>query len=280
VNDAGQNVPIDPVIVPTLTEDADLIDPVISNLSPAPGDINVSSTADIEFDLTDVGSGVDVNETIVRVNNVVVWSSDSQWSLWTGSKAPIAGGYRYTLTTPVPFTGVVTVYIFGKDIAGNDVETTYIFSPQITVDLVATVLSERVVRIAFGTSIARTAEARTAANYVVTGFSSGLEEVLVERVAIDESSPVLSYADLTLTQPVLYRKYKVTLSNLLILTGTTILPSDTTFVAHRTKIDSMAASLSRMYDIGVTSRSTVFAVLAAMGISDSDIGGETPGEDS
>jgi phage baseplate assembly protein W len=110
---------------------ADVTDPVVSNQSPASGETGVEQQPTVLFDLTDAGgAGLDVNATLVWINGVPAWQSDSPLPPWSGSKLAITDGFRYSLPSPGIFLGLseVSVRVYGADTVGNDVDTTWTFT--------------------------------------------------------------------------------------------------------------------------------------------------------
>lgn len=242
--------------------------PVLSNEDPAPGEQNVSKTKPIEFDLTDSGSGLDDNLTALRVNGVLVWQSNSAVNGWLVTLTAIAGGWHFTLTPPVPYTTpVVVVGVYAEDQVGNVLDTSYPFYPSVDLALTVSILAQRFIRVEFGQRIAATLQALEPSNYTLD------DEITVQRVLYDASAPALDHVDLFLSKTIHGQRYQLTVSNLQFAeSGSYMGRTSIEFEAQTTKVDYMTARLGRIYDTAITSN--MFQVLAAMGISDTTIGGE------
>lgn len=112
-----------------LTQDiADLDAPYFANIDPTDGESWVSVTETLKFDVLDDGFGVDPAQTTVIVDGVIVWTGDAPVGPYSGSRAAIANGFRYTLSHPAWTKEVYyTVNLHIEDFAGLVANTTYTF---------------------------------------------------------------------------------------------------------------------------------------------------------
>lgn len=97
----------------------DLDPPYISYQSPAPYETSVSQTKVIVVDVKDDYTGVDVATVKIWIEGSVVWESDAAKPGWSGTRTPIASGYRYQIAKDVPYPESETVIVrfYAKDAA-------------------------------------------------------------------------------------------------------------------------------------------------------------------
>jgi len=81
-------------------------DPVFSNWDPIDGALNVPVTTDIQFDVTDAGSGIDPATISLSVNGADVTSMIEV--------SPITGGYSVTYEPPVPLPGETWISVIAS----------------------------------------------------------------------------------------------------------------------------------------------------------------------
>jgi hypothetical protein len=88
-----------------------------------------------------VGSGIDVTATTFYLGTEPAWTGDAPATGWTGARAPIAGGYSYSLhrTAPLVLYTSYTLHAHVADVYGNTTDDSWSFR---TVDNVAPVISD------------------------------------------------------------------------------------------------------------------------------------------
>ncbi len=100
--------------------------PSISGRSPGASDTGVATTANVVFHVTDVGAGVDIDNTTVTINGTAYTSASAAFT-YTGTSAD----YTVTINPTADFTdnSVVTVTISTQDLAStpNTTSVTYGF---------------------------------------------------------------------------------------------------------------------------------------------------------
>lgn len=121
--------------------------PELQNLDPFNGETEVDVDSTVTLEVVDV-SGVDVSSVIIRVDGVIVWSSDAQQNGFTVVKSTVTGppsGFRYVITPPADFdyNDTIPVRVQADDLAPvpNSLDTTYNFDTK--TDLAAPVLSNQ-----------------------------------------------------------------------------------------------------------------------------------------
>lgn len=99
--------------------DTDLTSPVVTNILPTPGSINVPTASSIQFDVTDPDeNGIDLLNTIVRINGDVAWNGTAFINNFTGSTTLISGGYHFSIvkTGDLPGLTLITVSVDTQDL--------------------------------------------------------------------------------------------------------------------------------------------------------------------
>lgn len=91
----------------------DAIPPIISNYFPT--GVGVPITTNIGFDVTDVGSGINLSSLEVTIEGVIAYQSGSQQNGFVVAVTPILDGYSVLITPPAPFSYAqevnVSVYV-------------------------------------------------------------------------------------------------------------------------------------------------------------------------
>ena len=115
---------------------ADLDEPVLGNLNPYPGQIELSTSTSISFDITDTISGVDLGRLDVSVNSIHAVTDGVLKGSYAGDIAQITDGYSVLIEPPADFDydEIVTVVVDGYDYANNALHYVYQFTTKVDVD--------------------------------------------------------------------------------------------------------------------------------------------------
>ena len=114
----------------------DVIGPIISNRSPASGEVEVAFDAQVSFNITDpAGSGIDMNRLDVHINTSSVVVDGVIQSGWNGGSATIESitdGYRVVIdpigVNEFDYNQINIVTIDGYDFANNHTNSIYSFA--------------------------------------------------------------------------------------------------------------------------------------------------------
>lgn len=105
--------------------------PVLQNLGPDNGDIDVLRSTTVELEIIDEGSGVNAGSVIIKINGVFAWHTDAPQVGFSGTKAIVSNGYSYVLTPDALFDSYddVVVEVYARDQAPipNALDTSYSF---------------------------------------------------------------------------------------------------------------------------------------------------------
>lgn len=117
----------------------DHVDPVIDNLVPYAGEIEVPVLSHIAFDITDNISGIDLSKLLVNINGISAYSGGTIQQPFdddASSVVQILDGYRITFDNRLRFdyAQTVTVKVDGYDHADNKYSYTYFFITKVDVD--------------------------------------------------------------------------------------------------------------------------------------------------
>ena len=134
-------------------------------------------------------------------------------------------------------------------------------------------------RLYFSTPVASTSELVDVSNYMITAITSGA--VVIEAVSVLGVDPtegnLLSFVDLEITRATLNARYEIEIVNLKGADDKILVTNQNDgvvgyFVSRKTKVDSLLASVPRMYD---TSIGSVFrTIITAIAFEDERIAGE------
>lgn len=93
--------------------------PAVSNRVPAPSSIGVATASTVSFDVTDLGTGVDLSNTIIRVNGTIAWNGSAYVNGHTGATTTITNGYHFALqkTGGLPSFSTITIQVDSQDFA-------------------------------------------------------------------------------------------------------------------------------------------------------------------
>lgn len=93
--------------------------PVVTNRVPPPGAIGVATASTVSFDVTDPGTGVDLGNTIIKVNGTTVWDGTAYINGYTGLTTTITDGYHFAFqkTGGFPSFTTLTVRVDTQDFA-------------------------------------------------------------------------------------------------------------------------------------------------------------------
>jgi hypothetical protein len=116
---------------------ADVIAPRLENLVPAIGATGVGVWDPFSFDLLDDDTGVDPALTDIYANGVLAWTAGAAQAGFTGTVAPVAGGYHYALTRTASWhtstTTLIRVVAYDQATVPNLLDTTYPFDVVVTI---------------------------------------------------------------------------------------------------------------------------------------------------
>ena len=104
--------------------------PVILNVTPADGAVDVDPFATLEFDLTDLNDDVLPSGTVVMVNGVRAVDSGQGANGFVAVITKITDGYHYVVGAPRAYTygSVVSVDLHGEDYVGSTVDVSLSFT--------------------------------------------------------------------------------------------------------------------------------------------------------
>jgi hypothetical protein len=251
----------------------DLTPPTFSNQDPATNENNVDPATTVEFDITDDSGTVVLSTVVIYVGGATAYANSAAIGAWGAVVTPITGGYNFVLTPPAALNTVsVPVRGLAQDPSANQMDETYLFFPSLNTQLETIVISKKVIRLEFGNEIAPTAEIADGNSYQITKVSDGSEGVSVKEVIYTPRRAVTS-VDLVVQNMENNVLYQVQVTGLsFALGGSTVGTTVGRFVSALTKVDYMASTLNSMYSKDTKSR--VYSILAAMGYSDTLIGGD------
>ncbi len=115
---------------------SETVPPFLSGQTPAPSDTNVSVSANVNFTIDDLDSGVILSTVTVQIDSgsgfVTAYTSSAFQAGFTGSATLSGIGYAFVVnpTVDFPSSQLVQVRVQGSDADGNSLDSTYSFTTE------------------------------------------------------------------------------------------------------------------------------------------------------
>jgi hypothetical protein len=127
------------------------------------------------------------------------------------------------------------------------------------------------IRILFSAEVSESHELLKTTTYFLYNNSNNTNNLILEVMPLPDKAT--DYVDLRISNIKWGDSYTFSIGNNLIADiGGLLLPTqEISFIGHKTKVDSILANLSNMYDVR---KGNIRSILEAISISDNDIGGD------
>jgi hypothetical protein len=264
----------------TLNSGDGVTTPILAAHAPTAGQTGLPKATNIVVDVTNVaGHTIDSSLTTITVDGVLQWSSDAISLPWTGSKAVIAGGFRYTLIPPTmwSYDEVISVAVSGENDQGVINTLNYNFTIMSEIPSTVSVkelfvVSQNVIMLKFTDRIAVTQDLINPAKYTVTCTSGGANGVVSEVLPV--TGYYVDYLCLKVDNLLESNSYQLNIfaRTLIDLGGQALTTVPLSWTLKRTKVDSVIGSLPGFYN--TTVGANLRAIIEAIMISDEHIGGD------
>jgi len=247
--------------------------PVVYNEDPADGATGIAQSAQVSFDVMDMGGGIEINATTITLGGVLAWELDAPTIGFVGTRT----GYHYEIRRASGWlpNELVTVVAHVEDVVGHPADEAWSFTTQSSSVLrsrLLFVVADNAIKLIFTGNVVTSGGYNLPTGYNIVDLD-GIENPIVRSVYPTEQK-VINYVILEVRGLREKGRYTLTLGNDKIYDsdGRPLNGIIVKWRMRKTKVDSSLWGAARRFDKKIGSN--IRGILEAIMISDEEIGGD------